>query len=237
MKEQEENQVPNNELPAHEIPGMTYKPNNSQAIDHEKAKEDMTRNQKEPDKKEILEFYDRQEKKKSPKRIIRDCLEESFNATNIRSFCLNHTELEKIPSHSREGDPFDSIIDRLIQYCYENGIDENLWDCIRQDRERQYSKYYPKWKKAKEATHKNHNDQFFDPLEFRIQQKPITSNEVIRDHPLSGDDKAAINSWYHNGLNSEEKSMVLTVALFKGINRKHMTTIACEIQHILFETT
>lgn len=122
-------------------------------LDPEKPDEDQVRNQK-----NLLKFSDRREKKKSPKRIIRDCLEESFNATNIRSFCFNHPELEKIHKDSREGDLFDSIIDRLIQYCYENGIVEDLWNCIEQDRENQYTKYYHKWKNATETTFKEPDD-------------------------------------------------------------------------------
>ena len=170
----------------------------------------------------------------NPKDIIHDCLSASFSShSDISDFCFYY--FEPLSKELRETDGYERIIRRLIQYCNEHGLMEDLWLHIKEKRINQYNIYYPKWKQVNMRT----NDSIgqFDKPGSITREKPLAPDGGSQPHPLSGNNRAAINDWFYNELESQEKSMVLTVALFEGINRKLMIPISHEIERRLFEKT
>jgi len=175
-------------------------------------------------------------KSKTPKDIINDCLSESFaSADEIFDFC--YYSFEDLHKEMRETDGFKKNIRRLIQYCKTHRQEEHLWLCIKDKMINQYNKYYPDWKKAVEEQQmqKDLENLFAYKDRAITPEKPLSPDGEGQTHPLSGNDHAAINEWFFNELELHDKSQVLTVALFEGINRKFIEPISQEIERILFE--
>jgi len=181
-------------------------------------------------------------KSKTPKDIIYDCLSESFEgAGDIYNFCFYC--FEDLYKELIETDGFEKNIRRLIQYCKTHRQDEYLWSCIKEKRINQYNIYYLKWKQAIEDQQRRKGSEnlltidSIDQYKSRAitREKPLSPDGEGQTHPLSGNDPAAINEWFFNELELHEKSQVLSVALFEGINRKFIEPISQEIERILFE--
>jgi hypothetical protein len=235
MKEQEEKQSDSNELPEKEASITENNPDEPLSADPKIPKEDKPKHQQESDQQKKFKDIIDQHRSPSPDVIIGKCLNISFtDYDDIKNFCSYH--FNSLYKELKESDRFSKAIELLIQHCNKHASMETLWECIKIERKPHYDIYFPKWQEAKNAS-RNPADQFVDTFESPIRQNPLAPDDAAKDHPLSGSDVAAVNDWFHNELDSQEKSMVLTVALFKGINRKHMASISNEIQRRLFETT
>lgn len=183
----------------------------------------------------------------SPSVITQRCLRESFtDYADIKGFCLGY--FEDFYKEIKETDKFSDIIQSLIAYCDTRGEIDHLWSLIKEQRIKHYDKYYSKWKQMMDEyqswQESRDNMQASDSIGQFIykpgsvtREKPLAPDGENQAHPLSGNNRAVINDWFYNELGAQEKSMVLTVALFEGINRKLMIPIFHEIERRLFEKT
>lgn len=246
MKEQEEKRTGSETQPEQEASANDSKPKESEPSDTKE--EDRSKNQKESepsdpkdpkeDKPKIQQETDKQKKWKdlvsnNPTRIIQECLSVSFSGiTYIKDFCF--TYFEDLYKELNEGDGRSTIIRRIIQHSYEHDTVDYLWECIRTERINHYEKYHPKWKEAKTLS-PDSIGRFVDASESTKRENPLAPDSEANAHPLAADDRAAINNWFHDELGPQERSMVLTIALFEGINRKYMISISEEIQRRMFD--
>ncbi len=53
--------------------------------------------------------------------------------------------------------------------------------------------------------------------------------ETDTPHPLEGDDMNVLNEWFFKQLGLEDRSLLLTVALFEGIDRRYVNIIAKDV--------
>ncbi len=182
---------------------------------------------------------------KSPTSIAIECLFMSFNHETIRGFC--HSYFPDLYKELRESDEFRKVIRLLVSYCDEQRITEELWLYIEKENLNQYKHYYLRWEKALSEQEKS-------KISSEDKRASSSMNEFIHEahnirrenpesvavagegqvHPLSESDRMAINDWFYTELQTEEKSMVLTSAIFEGLNRKHMIPIFQEIERIFF---
>lgn len=233
MEEQEKKQTKSDDPPDQKTSVTSNKPDEPHSVDNKGPKDAKPKRQNDNDQKEkVKELLDKY--RSTPIEIILDCLKRSFSEQEIRELCL--TKFEDVHRNLKEIDRLDSITERLVSHCDRRSSVDVLWECIRINRPSKYEEFYPKWQEAMEAFG-NPNDQFGDVAESTSRQGSPASDDEAKDHVLSRDDKAAINSWFHNKLDPQERSMVLTVALFQGINRKYMASISDEIRNRLFEMT
>jgi hypothetical protein len=236
----QENQTNNQDLPKQQDPVKVQEPNVGSSPNPEKQKKDDPPYQQESDKlKEQKELIDRHARRPAnPSLIIKDCLRKSFkDDADIKEFCSEY--FEYFCKEIKETDRFSEIIQSLITYCDTHGEIEHLWSLIKEQRIEHYEKYYSKWKQmmVEYQSWQESREQFIYKPGFVTREKPLVPDGEDKAHPLSGNNRAAINGWFYNELGSQEKSMVLTVALFEGINRKLMIPISQEIERRLFETT
>lgn len=195
--------------------------------------------------KNILEQVHTSRKRRptKPSVIMRQCLQKSFsNEEELRGFCFDFAE--EVHQELKEADRSTRIISALIIYCEARDEIETFWQHIKMMRPNQYKKFYPRWQKAyKEYQQWRESrdameafdfaeDYSFEPG-FIAQEGPTTSASSDQPHALTSDDPIVINDWFFNDLSRSEQSMVLTVALFEGVNRKHMIPISKEIEQRL----
>jgi len=169
----------------------------------------------------------------SPNRICRVCLTESFLGfeSELRGICQDYfgSVFAKLkPYHSNL-----EIITELILYCQAHHQFDTLWGVIEEVRPDKHKEHYKKWQKAVESM------DLTDPFEQTIHEPvsvspPSTPGDEL--HPLAVEDYDAISQWFFDQLNQTEKSFVLTVALFEGINQKLFGELAHEVESRLFDT-
>lgn len=192
------------------------------------------------DKKSGSDKQERWKASKSSTEIIRDCLNESFPSPQfIAEFC--HDEFEEVHREIKSVDGHGTIVTKLIQYCRMHRCIKRLWERIKIKRINQYEIYYPMWEQAEEESEKTKTaaddfDQYRESESTRVDESPAPGDDKTESMFLD-DDRGAINKWFFNDLSPEERSMVLAVALFEGLNRKHIVSISKDIQGELFETT
>lgn len=236
MEEQEEKQNSTDSLPKQEILVTEHKPDESQSAEPKRVEENKPKQQKESDKQKILKDLINKSQRTDPKDIIRKCLYESFDGLNdILNFCFYN--FESLYKEVKEIGEFSTIIRRVIEYCNKHGAMEILWERLKEaDRGYHYNIYYPMWKQAL-TTFSDSIGRFIDTSQPSSRESATVLNYEDRNHPLSSDDIIAIIDWFQNELGAQERSMVLTVALFEGINRKHLISISNEIKQRLFDPT
>ena len=213
--------------------------------DDSKRKEDELRRKEDESKSKEEELKRKEEeikrasnarlKQAEPNQIIRDCLFYSFD--NYEDIYYNFYTLyfEDFAKELNILVGYGSSIWKLINHCNQHGRVEDLWVYIKNIRDKQYDKYYPKWEQAINENQENYNNKnsVYLKLGSVIREKPMDADGQA--HPLSGNDRLAINDWFFNKLDAHEQSQVMTVALFEGINRKLMEPIYQEIERIFFE--
>ncbi|MCP4119149.1 MAG: hypothetical protein GY737_27840 [Desulfobacteraceae bacterium] len=179
--------------------------------------------------KNVDDFYSN-----DPEQIIRNCLTQSFSdPEDIGNFCFEYSD--ELHKEIRNTDKFATIVRKIIQHCNTNDCHDQLWQSIKAKRPNQFIKYHAMWEKSKHKARNPKIHQFNTRIEF--VKDDVTQNKESQSHPLSGDDDSAILNWFYNDLDEDEKSMVITVGLFQGLNRKYMPPISDAIKQILFETS
>ncbi|MCB9098213.1 MAG: hypothetical protein H6632_01640 [Anaerolineales bacterium] len=195
--------------------------------------------------KNILDQIHTSQKRRptKPSLIMRQCLEKSFaNEDELKDFCFDFAE--EVHRELKESDRSKYIIRTLIIYCETRDEIESFWSSIEVIRPNQYKKFFPRWQKAYKAYQqwRENRDamEAFDFVEdytfepgFIAQENSVPSATGNQPHALTSDEPIVINDWFFNDLNRPEQSMVLTVALFEGINRKYMAPIAKELEQRL----
>jgi hypothetical protein len=174
------------------------------------------------------EVGDRVKEKRSRNHVwyVRRCLDESFNLPDLQRFCHDNFDYVYKRYHDTG---FDRIITEIIDYCSKHPFKfEILWEKIKEERLTGY-KYYSDWK------------QVFKENEYEIilndETQQIAQSIGNQPHALTTEDKATISEWFFKTLTRQEQGLVLTVALFEGINRRQMALIAEDLNRLLFDST
>ena len=166
----------------------------------------------------------------SPIRCIRECLERSFTVSSIRPFCQDY--FYSVHIRISQGDGLDEIITKLIDYCHQQGDEEKFWQIIQRERSTHYNTYYPKWKKAIDHARKigrlNTAEYSFKP------DSRSESNEQSGNSPLDKN-SGELTRWFFRELRGNERSLLLTAALFEGMSRQKMLQIANQLEEVFSE--
>lgn len=158
---------------------------------------------------------------------VRKCLDESFDLPELQAFC--HDYFDYVYKRLGDHDGFDHIITRIIGYCRKHLAFESLWEKIKEKELIGYE-YYLDWKQAFKENDYNEYEVIADYETPRTVQ-----NTGDQPHPLTTEDSRAIAEWFFKTLTHQEQSLVLTVALFEGMNRRQMALIAQDINRLLFD--
>lgn len=162
---------------------------------------------------------------------LKMCLIELFNENDLRDFCQSY--LHPVYKKIRETDRLDSIVREIVDYCSEHRAYEEFWEAISWVRPGVYQKFYANWKGL-------YKDSFAaDDLEFAIEEDAsfVKKDSPARSHPLDEEDRAAIEEWFFTELTCQERSLAIAVALFEGLNRRLLTSVAQQIGQILFDSS
>lgn len=176
----------------------------------------------------------------APKSILAKCLFESFvNMDDFTSYCAEH--FEEFYKDLRATSTFSSSTQALIHHCYARGRVEYLWETIRQERPTNYDQYHPEWEIASGAggTASRWSSEFggseYGQQQSVAQDKPDAS--TAHRHPLAQQDETAIANWFYDELTVDEQALVLSTALFEGLDRKHLLSISRELARTILEQT
>ena len=217
----QENQINNHNSPAQRDPEQVQKPDVGSSPNQEKQNEDpplqdKTASQQESDMLKEREKITKEQANKSrseesgtPISIIFDCLYQSFNHESIRVFCQCY--FKHLYKELREFDQFKTVIRQLIDHCEERRETDNLWLRIEKENINQYKIYYPQWKKAILDNQKSQRrfedkrssdsiNQFINEPSSIKREKPPFSDSENQNHPLSGNNRVAINDWFYKEL-------------------------------------
>ena len=167
------------------------------------------------------------------KESILEALEKSFeDRQDLMNFCY-HFSLE-LYKNIPDNDKFDTIVTKIRQHCDTHNVYDNFWRAFKEKRPNQFDKYNPTRGRYKHKDRKPQRDEFDGSPEST--EENVFPNKESQPHPLSDDDDSAILNWFYNDLNEDERSLVLTVGLFQGLNRKYIPSVSDAIKQILFET-
>lgn len=167
----------------------------------------------------------------TPFRCIRECLERAYDVSSIRIFCTSYfyTSVHK-RIETRHG--FDDIIIMIIDHCEQHGEMESFWQAILQDRPKWHSEYYSRWQRAVERVGKieriNVSEYTFRP-DSRNEKVHSTENNPLDKNP------GELTRWFFKELQQNERSLLLTTALFEGMSRQKMTLIATQLENVFAE--
>lgn len=81
----------------------------------------------------------------SPTKIIRQCLEESFDSESIRVFCQDY--FGSVFKRLRVVDGLDQVVIEIIKYSEQHNKFDYLWEKIRIERYSTYERYFSLWQK------------------------------------------------------------------------------------------
>jgi hypothetical protein len=172
----------------------------------------------------------------TPNQIIIECLKKLFDDNEMRELCL--ARFYELYQDLDEDDKKKSrLIERLVYYCIQRSMEYELWGYVQETRPLRYNEFFSKWENARKSSFKNLAYSYGGESGQSARQSPPDSDSGGGNHVLTYEDRTAIARWFHEELDSGERSMVLAVALFQGINRKHMASISEEIEQRLFKKT
>lgn len=159
----------------------------------------------------------------SPREILELCLKKSFYGEHreaIYSLCMNNfpecgQKIERV-------DRVPEIRNMLINYCTAKGIVDQLWSVVKRIRPIWYDEFHPQWEKSLEKEEKEKSAQYRGNEEKEIIGKQLEWNgeNVVK--------------WFFDDLEPVKKSMVMTVALFQGVEKSTFHSLVARVQGILF---
>ena len=76
-------------------------------------------------------------------KIIRECLEQSFDSESIRVFCQDY--FDAVFRRLRSFDGLDQVITEIIKYSDQHNKFDYLWESIMVERPSRYKIYFPRW--------------------------------------------------------------------------------------------
>jgi hypothetical protein len=149
--------------------------------------------------------------------ILEECLKKSFTATSkddLISIIENgYSELAgKIECDDRIG----YIIRIFINYCTENDEFGGLWSGIKKERPKRYDEFFYDWE-----------------MSYNNEQK-IRSNKSSKDEQKNQPEDKDITKWFFDELDDIKQSMVITTALFHGVEKNIFNEMRLGIHDLLF---
>lgn len=160
----------------------------------------------------------------SSREIVEICLNESFSETgksDLLSMIGNY--FSKLSRKISDRDHIDDIIFSLIDYCLTNNELDNLWIAIEKVRPHQYKIFHCEWKRYIEIEQEQQYDgvKVHQYENFKNEQRRNANNENIVD-------------WFFKNLDGFEQSVVITAALFQGIERNVFNELVQDVHSLLF---
>lgn len=169
-----------------------------------------------------------------PSSILKECLCSSFeDIEDFRNYCSEHfADVYKDLGASR----FEASVLALIRHCETRSTVDYLWERIRLDRPHHYRTYYPRWQEAALAAGaaSRRGTDFGSPHRGQRSAPETGSASLAHEHPLAQESEQAIRNWFYADLTDDERSLVLTTALFEGLDRKYIQAISQDLAEIVF---
>jgi hypothetical protein len=161
-----------------------------------------------------------------PNRCIRDFVETAFDVGGLRTFCQDY--FQDVFRRIDEKEGFDAIVSKLIAYCDQRGITQELWVCFRKERPKSgIDSYYARWQKSTRKNAGRMDD-------YNLVQRRVVAQAVSETGSSPYDkSEADLARWFFGELASEERSLVLGVALMEGMTRAKLMKVATDIRVIL----
>lgn len=155
---------------------------------------------------------------KSSRELFEECLKKSFSETGKQEFISIISN--KFPELGRKiSDHYD--IDKLIYYfidhCILNRQFEIAWSVIKEKRSAGYNEFFPQWNLAVQQEGRAESD-------YKNRQQKQPEQEDIVDWFFKKIDDPAV------------QSMVITAALFQGVERKTFNELAQNIHKLIWHS-
>ncbi|WP_417912454.1 hypothetical protein [Candidatus Electronema sp. TJ] len=163
---------------------------------------------------------------RSLREICEECLKVSFyedSKIEIRSLCKN-----KFPELGRtigNDEHIDRVIEIILSFFEKNNKFDELWDVLRDKREKQCEKFQEEWERAKNKNAEDSSARFHEDQNAEIF-KQQSSQDKNEDQNIA--------SWFFNKLDRNQQSMVMTTALFQGVEKNIFNELVADVQGCLY---
>jgi hypothetical protein len=164
----------------------------------------------------------------SSRDICYKCLTESFSEESkidLLNQIKNKFSRETSILFSKE-QRIDVIIYNIIDKCYEHADFDSFWSIIEGIRSNRWRIFFKQWEDAYKKEQEDGNAK-----SYKENKEEILKHQT----PASGEDKD-VSSWFFNTntLNCSQQSMVITTALFQGVEKNKFNDLVLGIQKCLF---
>lgn len=177
---------------------------------------------------------------RSPREILRKCLIYLLaDRQDARTMCFDLCA--EVHRDLAENTSIHDIAIKTIHYLEVCGTTNKLWQWIRERNQKNYDIWFPEWQKAieKETAEKfrtrGEEGSTDEKLIGHVVRRVDTGqSETIGERALASACHNTISSWFFNELDPSERSMVLTTALFEGVNRHYLAELSDSVERICF---
>ncbi len=155
---------------------------------------------------------------RSSREILEECLKESFSANSIDDSLYPIIRKVNPYLYSKVSDirDIDKLFTALIDHCTEKNDFDNLWLGIKEHRPKRYEEFFSKWKKS-------YNEEKQKKQQYNIgKQKKSTEKETD------------VSDWFFDTLEYCEQSMVITAALFQGVDIDTFNELNKKVHNLIF---
>jgi len=120
----------------------------------------------------------------------------------------------------------EKIFEDIIVYCDQNNEFDKFWSMAKELRSKKWYSFFKQWE---DACRKEQDDR--NAKSYKENKEEILKHQT----PASGEDKD-VPSWFFNTntLNCSQQSMVITTALFQGVEKNKFNNLVLGIQKCLF---
>ncbi len=156
--------------------------------------------------------------------ILEECLKASYfgeHREELYSLCAAY--FPELRDSIDRSDRVPAIRRILIEYCMVKGVTEKLWSVLKEKRRGWHDKFYHQWEKSIE----NEENE-------KILQQRDNENEKILDEQSEWKGENVVGWFFDEKLVDIQKSMVITAALFQGVEKGTFHSLVAHIHRLLF---
>lgn len=165
-----------------------------------------------------------------PREICESCLKESFFGMQKQELIsIAKSRIPEVGNAIEKHHTLYEIFTDILDYYQVNNNFDRFWEIIKEKRESQWNKFHPEWKKSVEKQEKLvKSTERKDNIFYRRQTIDIEKQQ------FSQTDSASIVNWFFSLDNSATQSMVITAALFQGVERNTFNELTQNINKLFF---
>ncbi|XCN72128.1 MAG: hypothetical protein Q3M24_17710 [Candidatus Electrothrix aestuarii] len=165
-----------------------------------------------------------------PREICESCLKESFFGMQKQELIsIAKSRIPEVGNAIEKHHTLSEIFTDILDYYQVNNNFDRFWEIIKEKRENQWKKFHTEWEKSVEEQEKLvKSTERKDNISYRRQTIDIEKQQ------FSQTDSASIVDWFFSLDSSAMQSMVITAALFQGVERNTFNELTQDINKLFF---